>query len=386
MFVPGKGAVHDKKVEQTMFTVRFPVPTVKKSFISMASILSAVLALILSACGGSTQTTSTTPTVSLSNSNAAQQNDLGIRPESGLTVSLFAAGTSSYTAPDNLVADNGHIFIGYQNVTAKDCTDSNSSTVVEYNMDGSVVKTFSVPGHSDGMRADPSTHLLWVTSCEDANPKFVTIDPSSGTITPYTLAKTAHGGGYDDLYFLNGMTFMTASNPTLDSNGNNVKPALYKITLGNGVVQQTPILMGNATATDTITKKSVTLNLVDPDSLSVDTNGNLILVNQAGSQLITLSNPGTPQQKVSSTNVGSQLDDTVWIPTAAKGRLLVADGLKNKTFWISGNFNPGLIYTETPDDSGVAGVFGRVDPSTGIVAPDIIGFSKPTGMIFVPNS
>lgn len=352
----------------------------------MACILSVVVVLILSACGGSTQTTSTTPTSGPSNSNVAQQNDLGIRPESGLTVSLFAAGTSSYTAPDNVVADNGHIFIGYQNVTAKDCTDTNSSTVVEYNMDGSVVKTFSVPGHSDGMRADPSTHLLWVTSCEDGNPKFVTIDPSSGTITPYTLAKTAHGGGYDDLYFLNGMTFMTASNPTLDRNGNNVKPALYKITLGNGAVQLTPILMGNATATDTISKMQVTLNLVDPDSLSVDNNGNLILVNQAGNQLITLSNPGTPQQKVTSTNVGSQLDDTVWIPTNVQGRLLVADGTKNKTFWVSGAFKTGAIFTQTPDDSGVAGVLAHVDPSTGIIYPDIVGFDKPTGMIFVPNS
>jgi len=44
------------------------------------------------------------------------------------------------------------------------------------------------------------------------------------------------------------------------------------------------------------------------------------------------------------------------------------------------------IYTQTPDDSGVAGLVGVVNPSTGIVTPVVIGFAKPTGMIFVPNS
>ena len=94
-------------------------------------------------------------------------------------VTLFASSTSAYTNPDSLTVADGNVFIDYQNVTAKDCTDTKTSTVVEYTMDGKVVKTFAVPGHSDGMRLDPTTHLLWVTSCEDGNPKFVTIDPKA---------------------------------------------------------------------------------------------------------------------------------------------------------------------------------------------------------------
>lgn len=364
-----------------MFTVKFPVSTMKKSFFATASLLAIVLMLMLTACGGGTQAASSTT----SSGSNAQQYDLAIRPGSGLTVSLFASGTSAYFAPDAVVVDGSHVFIGYQNVTAKDCTDTNSSTVVEYKLDGSVVKTFSVPGHNDGLRVDPSTHLLWATSCEDGNPKLVTIDPASGTITPYTFPKTPHGGGYDDVYFLNGTAFIVASNPTLDKNGNNVYPALDKITLSNGKAELTPVLMGNASATDTIAKSQVTLNEVDPDSLTVDNQGDLVLVNQAGSELVYISNPGTPQQKVSRTPVGSQLDDTSWIPSTP-GRLLVVDGLKNKTFWIKGNFKPGTSYTETPDDSGIAGVFGHLDLTTGIIYPDIIGFSHPTGMVFVPNS
>src|SRR5947209_1718048 len=80
----------------------------------------------------------------------------------------------------------------------------------------------------------PGFNVKWVTSCEDGNPKMATIDPSSGSVTLYTFPKPPHGGGYDDLYFLNGMTFIAASNPTLDSNGNNTQPAVDQITLSGG--------------------------------------------------------------------------------------------------------------------------------------------------------
>ncbi len=126
-----------------------------------------------------------------------------------ITHSIFASGTSNYSHPDSVVADNGHVFIGYQNLSGK--TGGGTSTIVEYTMDGKVVKTFSVPGHSDGMRADPSTHLIWTTSNEDGNPSMATIDPKSGIVTPYTFAKTPHGGGYDDLYFLLVSCFLVCS-------------------------------------------------------------------------------------------------------------------------------------------------------------------------------
>jgi sugar lactone lactonase YvrE len=304
----------------------------------------------------------------------------------GYSVTLFARLTSAFTAPDSLVVDNGFVYIDYQNVTAKDCTDQNSSTVVQYDMNGKMLKTFTVPGHSDGMRADPSTHLLWVTSCEDGNPKFVTIDPSSGTITTYTFPPTPHGGGNDDLCFLNVMVFIAASNPNVNSAGVNVFPAIDKITPGNGKVNLTPVLMGNATATDLIANAKTTLNEVDPDSMTVDKKGELVLVNQGGSELVFLKNPGTPQQSVSRVPVGNQLDDTVWA-TSTQGRLLVSDGTTGNTYWISAtHFVPGAVYTQAPDDSGVVGFVGVVDLSTGFVTPVVIGFVKATGMLFVPNS
>lgn len=350
--------------------------------------MSIIVTLILTACSTSA-TSDTTSTTASANSTTAQQatNTHGIGTLDGYQVSIFATGTDKYTQPDSVVDDGTNIFIDYQNGAAKDGSDNKSSTIVEYTLDGKVVKTFSMPGHSDGMRMDPTTKLLWVTSNEDANPRMETIDPASGTITPYTFPKAPHGGGYDDVYFLNGSAFIVASNPNLDSSGVNVFPALDKITLSNGKAVLTPILMGNATALDTTANNAkVTLNEVDPDSLATDTQGNLVLIDQGGSEIVTLSNPGTPQQKVTRIPTGTQLDDTVWT-TSTKGRLLVADGTSNITFWIRPpRISVGTVFTQTPDDSGVVGMVGIVDTNTGFITPVAIGFSKATGMIFVPDS
>ena len=377
-----------EKVEKEMNKAIFPGIKGRASFATSLCCIAAALVLILSACStSSSQTTTTTPTPSTGNNSSQQPSAFGLAALPGYSISLFAKSTGAFAGPDSLVVDNGYVYIDYQNTTAKDCTDKFTSTVVQYDMSGKMLKTYTVPGHSDGMRADPSTHLLWVTSCEDGNPKFVTIDPSSGTITPYAFPNpTPHGGGYDDLCFLNGQVFIAASNPNLNSAGVNVFPGIDKVTLGNGKVNLTPVLMGNATATDLIAKSKVQLNLIDPDSMTVDSKGQLVLVNQAGSQLVFLQNPGTPQQTVTSVPVGNQLDDTVWA-TSTKGRLLVADGVSGSTYWVTETqFGSGVVYTQAPDDFGVVGFVGVVDLSTGFITPVVIGFIHPTGMLFVPNS
>ena len=349
------------------------------------ALLATTLVLILASCSsGSSSTTTSTSTPTSSNQLLRQ-----IAALPGYTVGLFAKGTSTYYAPDAVEVDGSHIFVDYQNNSVKDGSDnSKMSTIVEYNRDGSVAKTFSVPGHSDGMRVDPSTHLLWVTSNEDANPLLMTIDTTSGAITNYTLAPTVHGGGYDDLAFLNGKTFIACSNPNLDANGNNVFPALDQVTLQGSKATVTPVLMGNATAMDTLAKTTVTLNEVDPDSLTIDQQGNLVLVNQAGSELVTIQNPGTPTQQVSRIPVGDQLDDTVWA-TTGQGELLVADGTLNAIFTVRTQFAVGTlnksIYTEAPNDSGTSSFLGTVDPTTGFVTPVVIGLGKPTGLYFLPD-
>ena len=333
-------------------------------------------------------TACSSPTANTASSVSTPQQRLPVVALPGYEITVFTQADSRLVVsnPDSVAVDGQQVFIDYQNVTAKDCTDQNSSTVVEYDMNGKILNHWSVPGHSDGMRIDPTTHLVWTTSCEDGNPKFATIDPSSGTVTPYTFPAPPHGGGYDDMYFLGGSAFVAASNPTLNSNGANPNPAIDKIALGsNGKLNLTPVLAGNATAADLLNNNTPgPLTLTDPDSMSVDNKGQLVLVSQGDSELIFVKSPGSPLQQVSKLTVGTQLDDTVW-PTGP-GRLLVVDASSGVTYWIKGAFASGDIYTQSPNDSGVDGLVGVISPSTGFVVPIAIGFFKATGMVFVPNS
>jgi hypothetical protein len=317
-------------------------------------------------------------------SQSAEYLDRLVAPP-GWKISLWAVGGARQSNPDSIEIDGQNIWVGYQNVTAKDGSDGMSSTIVAYTLNGKAVKSWSVPGHTDGLRIDPSSHKAWVTSNEDGNPVLNIIDPASTTPQPITLAKTVHGGGYDDLAFVGGATYIACSAPTVDASGNNVFPAIDKITVTGTTATMTPVLMGNAKATDTVAKAPATLNLTDPDSLTTDTNGNLVLVSQADSALITITNPGTASQAVTRTPIGNQEDDTVWA-TANSGRLFVVDAGKNAIYTIKWSGPKGTVFTEAPNDSGVIGFVGTIDMTTGFITPLSTGWSKPTGLIFVPGS
>lgn len=307
---------------------------------------------------------------------------LGALP--GYKVRVWAQGTSQYSHPDSIERDGSDIWVGYQNVTSKAGGDGKTSTIVEYTRHGQVERTFAVPGHCDGLRIDPATHIVWASSNEDGNPGLVSIDPASGVVTPYTFAPTAHGGGFDDMAFLNGKMFIAASNPTLDAAGNNVFPALDEVSFSGTNVALSPVLLGNASALDLTTNTPVTLNEVDPDSIAIDSSGNLVLVNQGGSEFVFIANPGTASQTVTRLATATQLEDPVWIPSA-DGELLVVDGATNTIYSVRTNFVPGTVYTETPDDSSIASMLGTINLTTGVVSPKIIGFGKATGLLFVPD-
>ena len=305
----------------------------------------------------------------------------------GYDISVFAKGTKTLYNPDSVEVDGRYVWVGYQNGTNPTGTDGKTSTIVQYTRSGYIVHTYSVLGRCDGLRIDPRTHLVWALENEDANPHLVVINPITGSRTNYLYPKTAHGGGYDDAAFINGSAFVSASNPTLNSAGVNTAPALVKVTLSNGKATVTPVLYGNATATDIVTNQKVTLNLTDPDSVSIDSKGNLVLDSQGDAELIFIHNPGTSSQTVSRLAVGTQVDDTTWIPTV-QGRLIIVDSKQNAIYTVTidkTGFTPGTVYTEAPSDSGVAGFVGQLDPTTGTITPVIIGLTSPTGLGFIPG-
>src|SRR5665213_1975086 len=76
-------------------------------------------------------------------------------------LTVFAKAPAGLSAPDSIAVLRDHVFVGYGDGNAPDGSDGKSSQIVEYRMDGSVVYTYTVLGHNDGLKVDPSTHFLW---------------------------------------------------------------------------------------------------------------------------------------------------------------------------------------------------------------------------------
>jgi hypothetical protein len=299
------------------------------------------------------------------------------------SVSVFATAPAGLSNPDSITEAHGSIFVAYANNTQPDGTGGDS-TIVQFSLTGSVQHTYQVVGKSDGLKYNPFDGMLWAIRNEDANSALTLIDPLTGTQKNYKFAApTLHGGGYDDAVFLNGQVFISASNPNL-KNGQNIYPSIVKATLVGDQVVVSPVLMGNANLTDVTTGNSVVSPQSDPDSLKVDSSGNLVLDSQADGDLIFLNGPGFPNQVAyrlhlsngSSTQV--TVDDTVF-PTAAAGTIYVVDTPANIIYAVTSSvFPPNSAFCA----SDTTGVLGRLDLQTGMLTPIVTGMVSPHGALF----
>ena len=298
---------------------------------------------------------------------------------------VFAQGVAGvYTQPDSIAVLNGHVFIGYGDGVAKDGTDGKSSTIVEYTMDGGVVRKFSVLGHNDGLKVDPRTKLLWALQNEDGNPSLVTINATTLEQKQYSFAPTVHGGGYDDIVFRHGKVYLSASNPSANPND---APAIVRAELTGSSVTVTPVFAGDATATDILTETPVTLNLQDPDSMITDPEGDIVLDSQDDAELVIVRHPDTAQQNalhipLTSPFGTTKVDDTVFA-TGSDGFILVSDLDANTVYAIhKSSFAPGAAYS-AGIANGTVGLVGRLDLEFGQLTPIVTGLKNPRGMAFV---
>jgi hypothetical protein len=297
------------------------------------------------------------------------------------TISVFATSIPGVDfAPDSIAVVDGKVFVGYGDGAAPDGSDGKSSTIVEYQLNGDVVTTYTVPGHNDGLRVNPHTHQVWALQNEDASPNLVIIDPKTQThSTPYTFSSTPHGGGYDDISFRGNDVFISASNP---ANTPNNGPAIVKAQISGTTVTVTPVLSGTATATDIPTDTPIGLNLQDPDSMIVNPHGDLVLDSQADAELIIVHHPGYTDQSVyhlglTKNGAAVQIDDTVFA-TASHGVILVADRDGETVYAISRNiFSADAAYSATP--TSVA----ELNQDTGVLTDIVIGMVSPHGMAFI---
>jgi hypothetical protein len=304
-------------------------------------------------------------------------------------LSIFAQNPAGISQPDSIVRWKNSILIGYQNGVAKDGTDGKSSTIVQYSLNGNMQRTFSVKGHNDGLRIIGEDHL-WALQNEDANPNLYVIDLESGHQKIFFPA-APHGGGYDDMVVKDGKVFVTASNPNLDSAGNNDFPALVTMSLDGDSVDVEPVLNGNAQAIDIPSGAPTTLNLTDPDSLTVDPRGNIVLDSQADGVLVFIRHPLSQNRTVGhlslTTTTGPEaptVDDTAF-PATPKDFLLVSDVSAGVVYRIDAplfGFEPGVPYSAS--DTG--GFVATLNLDTGVLTPIGTGFKSMRGMIFVSPS
>jgi hypothetical protein len=303
-------------------------------------------------------------------------------------LTVFAQAPSELSAPDSIAVVHGHVFVGYGDGHLPDGSDGLNSQVVEFDMNGHVLHIYTVPGHSDGLKVDPTTQLLWALQNEDLNPNLVIINPETHQQKEYTFGPTPHGGGYDDIVFRDCKVYISASNP---ANNPNTGPAIVSGKLSGNMVEVSPVLAGTASAIDIPSGKKVQLNLQDPDSMTLDLLGNIVLDSQGDQELLIVSNPGSSKQSVlrlplSYLTPGGPMsvetDDTTFT-TSSQGFLLFADKQLNTVYKVTAPaFAPGVAYTAADGGPFV----GSLDLTTGVVTPIVTGLGNPGGMMFVDTS
>lgn len=143
--------------------------------------------------------------------------------------------------------------------------------------------------------------------------------------------------------------------------------------------------MANATATNEKNGKTVTLNVIDPDSNAVVPAskspfalfaGDFMLESQNNQELIFVNHPGTASQKLTLLPISDQVDDVRWA-TSSSGTLYVSDTAANTVYAITGHFTLGTAFA-------AGGTFvGTLDLTNGKVSPVVIGLAGPAGMWFV---
>jgi hypothetical protein len=303
-------------------------------------------------------------------------------------LTVFAKAPTGLSAPDSVAVLGDHVFVGYGDGHLPDGSDELSSQIVEFKMDGTPAYTYTVVGHNDGLKVDPITQKLWAIQNEDANANLVIIDTVTHFTKFYPFGPTLHGGGYDDLVFRGCKVYISASNP---ANNPNTGPGIVSARLEGNLVAVEPVLAGQASAIDIPRDTTIQLNLQDPDSMTLDPQGNIVLDSQGDQELIIVSNPDTPNQRAlrlplsyltSSGPMSVETDDTAFI-TSTEGFLLFADKGLNTVYKISRNaFVPGTAFTAADGGPFV----GTVDFTTGVITPIVTGLSNPGGMMYVDTS
>ena len=130
----------------------------------------------------------------------------------------------------------------------------------------------------------------------------------------------------------------------------------------------------------------------DPDSMTLDPAGELVLDNRSDDSLYIMRNPNAPNPvlRVPLTLRGAtvEVNDTIFTTSqtngisSTAGTIFIADTSGNKIYMLTKPYFPANeIYTA----ANVANVVGLVDFNTGVVTPIATGFKGVHGLAFSPT-
>jgi hypothetical protein len=309
------------------------------------------------------------------------------------------------TQPDDLAisADGQYLWVGYGN-GVDTFGKGGPSTVVEYDIaTGAVLKSISIPGHVDGLKINPATGHIWATENEDGNPTLAVIDRVHGSYHIYRFAPNLITGGFDDLVFV---TPRGASRNDPDSAVNVYVVSSSQVSTTKPVIVQIcgPLLATNTCLTsaqtgtplsvwNVVTNKEETTDTIgDPDSMTINPAGELVLDNRSDLSLYIVRDPKSqnPVLRVPLTLAGKpvEVNDTVFTNSETSGiastggTMFITDTTANKIYMLTKPYFPANeVYTA----ANVANVVGLVDLNTGVVTPIATGFKGVHGLAFSPT-
>ena len=388
---------HQKETLKAQFTRRARLLMIRGSghFTSRSLFLFLMgTVLLIAACGGGGNSSSGTTHVT-----PATEPSQGPFAKSPYKIATFAgtppAGANS---PDDLAisADGMFLWVGYGN-GVDTFGKGGPSTLVKYDIStGNVLRSVNIQGHLDGLKINPVTNDIWATENEDGNPTLTIVNAGSGGYQTYTFAPALLSGGMDDLVFTLTsplQVFIVASSQTDISLPVIVQVPAKPPSTGTQLTP-TAFLPGDPARVVNIATDGVeTADMIgDPDSMTLDPAGDLVLDNRSDSSLYIVSpSVGGPVQRLQLTIKGApvQVNDTIWTQStfgvsspSGTGAIFITDTNANAIYVLTKPFFPpaGEAYTAAV----AVGVVGLVDLQTGAVSPVATGFQAPNCLAFAP--